>query len=241
MLQQVKEKMGGLHMHYATADVAPDARRAIDDAHRLASTRSFHVCEICGRPGRLNNFSGLWKVVCSEHADGELGTGVPFDGPFDAHNSYSPEEDPFVAARPTVAEFEAAPIIQGWLIEEQAEGGHPWLYGWFFGHPDIGEGEHGHTPPLVQMDEMMPPRWVRTDSQLYRLGICYPPAEREIRYWAQKLARRPVTYGEPPGGDNDIEAMLIFLRSTGRLRSMKIDRMELAYREEKESDARSGA
>ncbi|MBW0366654.1 hypothetical protein [Ensifer adhaerens] len=234
-LQQVREKMGGLQMHYEIADIAPAARRAIDDAHRQASARSFHVCEICGRRGRLNNFSGLWKVVCTEHADGKLGKGVPFVGPFDVQDSYSPEADPFVAARPTAAEFDAAPIIDGWLVEEQGEcGSRPWLYGWFFGKPDIGDGEHGHTSPIVQMDDMVPPRWVRTDNWLYRLGIHYLPAEREIRYWAQKLRRRPLAYGEPPGGSNGIEAMLIFLRSTGRLKSMKIDRMEQAYREEEQ-------
>jgi|GEM_PF-1063215 len=234
-LQEVKEKMGGLQMHYETADVAPAARREIDDAYRLASARSFHVCEICGRRGRLNNFSGLWKVVCTEHAHGELGEGVPFEGPRDADDSYSPEADPFVAARPTAAEVDVAPVIDGWVIEEEAEGGlRPWLYGWFFGDLDVGDGEHGHTSPMVQMDEMMPPRWVRTDSRLYRLGIHYPPAEREIRYWAQKLCRRAVAYGDPPGGSDDIEAMLIFLRSTGRLKSIKIDRMEQAERAEQE-------
>ncbi len=61
--------MGCLHMHYATADVATDARRAIDDAHRLATSRSFHICEICGRRGRLNDFRGLWKVVRTERAN----------------------------------------------------------------------------------------------------------------------------------------------------------------------------
>ncbi|WP_197423530.1 hypothetical protein [Sinorhizobium sp. Sb3] len=61
-----------------------------------------------------------------------------------------------------------------------------------------------------------------------------PPAERELRYWAHKLARRPVPYGEPPGGSDDIEAMLIFLRSNGRLQSTKIDRLEQAYWEDQE-------
>ncbi|MDK1376831.1 MULTISPECIES: hypothetical protein [unclassified Sinorhizobium] len=234
-LQRVKEKMGGLTIHYAVADVAPDARRAIDDAYRLATARSFHICESCGRRGRLNNFNGLWKVACSEHADGELGKGVPFEGPSNPDDPYSPEADPFVAVRPTVTEFNAAPIIEGWLIEDQSESGpRSWLFGWFFGQPDISDGEHGHTSPIVQMDEMVPPRWVRTDNRLYRLGIYYPPSEREIRYWVQKLARRPVVHGEPPGGSDDIEAMLIFLRSTGRLRPTKIDRMEQAYRAEQE-------
>lgn len=236
MIQQVKEKMGCLHIHYTTSDVAPDASRAIADAHRLASARSFHICEICGRRGRLSNFGGLWKVVCSEHADGKLGKGVvPFVGPLDADDSYSPEADSFVAARPTAAEFDAAPIIDGWVVEEQGESGsRPWLYGWFFGKPDIGDGEHGHTSPIVQMDDMVPPRWVRTGGRLYRLGMYYPPAEREIRYWVQKLSRRPVAYGAPPGGSDDIEAMLTFLRSSGRVRSMKVDRMEQSYRAEQE-------
>ncbi|MBD9639026.1 hypothetical protein IB277_22335 [Ensifer sp. ENS07] len=232
-LQQVGEKMGGLRVRYDTAGVAPDARLAIDDACRLALARSYHICEVCGRRGRLTNFGGLWKVVCSEHADGELGQGLPFEGPLNAHDPYFPEADPFVAGRPTVTEFDSAPLIEGWLIEEESEGGpRLWLYGWFFGEPHTSDGEHGHTSPIVQMDEMVPPRWVRTDSRLYRLGIYYPPAEREIRYWAQKLSRGPVPYGEPPGGSDDIEAMLTFLRSSGRLRSTKIDRMEQAYREE---------
>ena len=232
---QVKEKVGGLRIRYAIVDVAPHARRAIDDAHGLASARSFHICEICGRRGQLNNFGGSWKVVCTEHADGESGKGVPVEGPLNVHDPYSPDADPFVAGRPTVAEFDAAPIIEGWLLEEQSEGGpRPWLYGWFFGQPDTSDGDHGHTSPIVQLDDMVPPRWVRTDSRLYRLGHYYPPAEREIRYWVQKNVRRPVAYGEPPGGGNDVEAMLIFLRSTGRLRSTKIDRMEEAYRAEQE-------
>lgn len=224
----VKEKMGGLHIRYHTADVTLDALRALDDAQRLASARSFHICEICGRRGQLNNFNGLWKVVCSEHSNGELGKGVPFEILLD--DTYTPETDPFVAVRPTVAEFDAAPIIEGWLIEGQAEGGpRAWLYGWFFGHPDIGDGEHGHTSPIVQVDDMVSPRWVRTENRLYRLGVYYPPAEREIRYWVQK-ARGRVARGEPPGGGHDVKGMLIYLRSTGRLRSTKIDRMEQAYR-----------
>ncbi len=231
-LLQVREKMGGLRIHYATAEVESDVRRAIADACRQASARSFHICEVCGRRGRLHSFHGLWKVVCSEHTDGELGKGVPFEGPFNAHDPYSPEADPFVLARPTVAEFDAAPIIEAWLIEEQGEGGpRSWLCGWFFGQPDIGDGEHGHTPPIVQMDEMVPQRWVRTEGRLYRLGRFYAPAEREIRYWTQKT-RGTVAHGEPPGGSDDIEAMLMFLRLTSRLRSTKIDRMELAYRVE---------
>ncbi|MCY1746161.1 hypothetical protein [Ensifer sp. SL37] len=230
---EVMEKKGVLHMHYAIAQIAPDARRAIDDASRLAAARSFHICEVCGRRGRLHTFGGLPKVVCSEHADGELGKGVPFEDPLNAPDPYFPDVDPFIAARPTVTEFDAAPIIEGWLIEEDSEGGRrPWLYGWFFSEPVTRDGEHGHTSPIVQMDDMVPPRWVRTDTRLYRLGMCYPPAEREIRYWAQKLSRRPVPYGEPPGGSDDIEAMLAFLRSSGRLRSTKIDRLEQAYREE---------
>ncbi|MBY3314670.1 hypothetical protein [Rhizobium laguerreae] len=132
---------------------------------------------------------------------------------------------------PTTAELDAAPWLEGWAMADE---GHPWMHGWFFGHPEIEDGTHGHTSSVLQVDEAQPPRWVRTESRLYRLGVFYPPAEREIRYWTQKHSGRPVGRGDVPGGSDDIETMLAFLRSTGRIREAKVDRMEQAYREERE-------
>ncbi len=70
---------------------------------------------------------------------------------------------------------------------EAPKDSRPWLYGWFFGHPDVSDGKHGHTGAIVALDPSLPPVWVQTEGRLYRLGTTYPPAQREIRYWAQKL------------------------------------------------------
>lgn len=135
---------------------------------------------------------------------------------------------------PTEVELATAPIVEGWLHERPTDN-RPWLYGWFFGHPDIEDGDHGHTSPIVEMDKATPPRWVRTDNRLYRLGVSYPPAEREICYWAQKLRRRRMLpLGDAPGGGNDIEAMIAFIRAAKPFREAKLARMEQAYREEQE-------
>ncbi|SEI18545.1 hypothetical protein SAMN05216228_104026 [Rhizobium tibeticum] len=138
---------------------------------------------------------------------------------------------------PTEAELEAAPILEGWVLESPSDS-RPWLYGWFFGHPEIDDGDHGHTAPVLDMDRGSPARWARTESRLYRLGLSYPPAEREIRYWAQKLRRRRhLPLGDAPGGGNDIDAMIAFIREEKPFREQKLTRMEHAYREEQEQMA----
>jgi hypothetical protein len=132
----------------------------------------------------------------------------------------------------------SAPLLEGWAPAD----GHSWMHGWFFDHPEIEDGTHGHTSPVLEMDGGTLPRWMRTESRMYRLGRFYLPAEREVRYWAQKHSGQPVVRGGVPGGSDDIDGMLAFLRSTGRIRGSKIDRLEQAYRIERDrlsSDAAS--
>lgn len=136
-----------------------------------------------------------------------------------------------VSEVPTETDLAAAPLLRGWVLESPSYS-RPWLYGWFFGHPEIDEGDHSHTSPVLHMDTGTPARWARTDSRLYRLGETYPPAEREIRYWAQKLRRRHLPLGEAPGGGNDIDAMIAFIREEKPLREQKLTRMEHGYRAE---------
>ncbi len=147
-------------------------------------------------------------------------------------------DEPFKGDSATPHSFEdelsAAPLLQGWVL---ADNGHGWMHGWFFGHPDIEEGSHGNTSVVVALDAATPPRWARTESRLYRLGVSYPPAEREIRYWAQKHSGLPAIAGRPIGGSDDIESMLAYLRSTGRIRAAKIDRLEGAYADERHRTA----
>jgi hypothetical protein len=142
----------------------------------------------------------------------------------DASSNQRSHEDPIQE------ELSSAPLLEGWAL---ADDGH-WMHGWFFGHPEIEDGTHGHTSAIMEFDVAIPPRWAKTESRLYRLGVFYPPAEREIRYWTQKHAGLPVVSGVAPGGGDDIEVMIAILRSTGRIRGSKIDRLERAYREERE-------
>lgn len=107
-----------------------------------------------------------------------------------------------------------------------------WIHGWFFAHSEVEDGTHGHTSRMVEIDAGPNPRWARSENRLYRLGTYYPPAEREIRYWAQRHSGKPVAVGEAPGGAN-VENMIVFLRSTGRIRSSKINRVEAAYHDER--------
>ena len=137
-----------------------------------------------------------------------------------------------VTLAPNDEELAAAPILEGWVIEYPKDS-RPWLYAWFFGHPEISDGEHGHTGSIVALDGTVPPLWVQTDGRLFRLGIWYSPAEREIRYWAQKLRRRQsLPLGGAPGGGNDIDQLISFIRDGKIVGAGKLDRMEQAYRDE---------
>ncbi|MGO7788367.1 hypothetical protein ACC703_12910 [Rhizobium ruizarguesonis] len=232
-LVQVKEKFGALQVYYALRKVDPETERAVSDARDVAFKRSLHVCEVCGKRGRVNYFDGLYKTVCQEHANSEFGIGMPVETADDviSDHEYDASSDPFVTIRPTAEEFHTAPLLVGWAL---ADDELPWIHAWFFDHPEITDGTHGHTSPLVKLDDVEPPQWARTETRLYRLGIHYETAEREIRYWTQKHLGVPMTRGSAPGGNADIETMLAFLRSTGRLRRIKVDKLEQAYLKERE-------
>lgn len=228
---QVKEKMGALQIYATLSNVGRETESAVSHARRLAFQRSLHICEVCGKRGRLTYFEGMYKTVCEDHANIQWGVGVPVDLHHDTTSDppYDVAVDPFIKIRPTAQEFHAAPFLVGWAMADE---GLPWIHAWFFDHPEIEDGTHGHTSPLLALDEMNPPCWARTDSRLYRLGIHYGPAEREIRYWTQKHLGAPVQRGAVPGGDADIETMLEFLRSTGRIRPPTLDRLEQAHHTE---------
>jgi hypothetical protein len=60
---QVKEKFGGLRIYTDVYD---------EEADKLIinlETRSFTICEVCGRDGKLRG--GSWcQTLCEDHADG---------------------------------------------------------------------------------------------------------------------------------------------------------------------------
>ena len=57
---QVKEKFGGLRFYINRGS------DAMHDAINHAEDRSYMVCEICSKPGRLNKYGWL-RVRCEEH------------------------------------------------------------------------------------------------------------------------------------------------------------------------------
>lgn len=60
---QVKEKWGGLRIYTDVIDTGFDSK-IIE-----LETRSFKVCETCGKDGKLRS-DGRYKVFCDEHANG---------------------------------------------------------------------------------------------------------------------------------------------------------------------------
>lgn len=65
--EQIKEKYGGLRCYLSAA--TEEMQRIIDAAER----ESFFTCEICGKPGRRQEYgSAYWiKTVCLEHQQGK--------------------------------------------------------------------------------------------------------------------------------------------------------------------------
>lgn len=57
---QVKEKFGGLRFYYDGGD------EHIHGMVQIAEAMSVHICEVCGKPGKLR--SGGWiRTLCDDH------------------------------------------------------------------------------------------------------------------------------------------------------------------------------
>lgn len=63
---QVKEKLGELRIHVRNIPVTQAT--AVHAAITRAEERSVHICETCGRAGRLRqSHAGYWRTACDEH------------------------------------------------------------------------------------------------------------------------------------------------------------------------------
>ena len=65
-VDQVKEKFGGLRFYFGGLN-AIDWER-IEPIVNKAESESYHVCEQCGEPGKLRNFSWI-QTLCHKHAE----------------------------------------------------------------------------------------------------------------------------------------------------------------------------
>jgi hypothetical protein len=63
ILQQVKEKFGGLR-YYAHSHV-PDP--GFQQAINVAEAASFHICEVCGEEGECKATDNWLKTLCETH------------------------------------------------------------------------------------------------------------------------------------------------------------------------------
>jgi len=65
IIEQVKEKFGGLRVYYR-ADVPENLYDKIDSLISFYEKKSYTICEVCGKPGKLYS-KGWWQTVCPEH------------------------------------------------------------------------------------------------------------------------------------------------------------------------------
>lgn len=73
-IHQVKEKFGTLRLYYTLPKTVSEYDRIqVFDMVRQAERESAVTCEVCGKPGKLNN-GGWVQTLCDEHkADYENG------------------------------------------------------------------------------------------------------------------------------------------------------------------------
>ncbi|MBA9034316.1 hypothetical protein [Rhizobium leguminosarum] len=75
-VKQIKEKLGDLRVYVRprresyriTKALAADLAAISDSLTR----KSLKTCELCGDPGELGNFDGLYQTLCQRHADQRL-------------------------------------------------------------------------------------------------------------------------------------------------------------------------
>ena len=71
--EQVKEKFGGLRFYYGgrvrTKKVADEIRHLVNEAEE----KSFHLCEECGKKGKIRNDIGWYRTLCIQHHKKALG------------------------------------------------------------------------------------------------------------------------------------------------------------------------
>lgn len=71
VIDQVKEKLGGLRLYWSGGLDSKTAAK-VEEAIDLAEARADCTCERCGAEGRLRNSNGWLATACDDHAEGSL-------------------------------------------------------------------------------------------------------------------------------------------------------------------------
>ena len=61
---QVKEKLGGLRFYVES--ISGPVKKALQLIDK-AELESYNICDVCGVPGELREFSGRCKTLCTKH------------------------------------------------------------------------------------------------------------------------------------------------------------------------------
>jgi hypothetical protein len=64
ILDQVKEKFGTLRIYYTDNSICPDYVSGVID---FAEHMSVHICEECGKPGKIRGDLSWLKTLCEDH------------------------------------------------------------------------------------------------------------------------------------------------------------------------------
>jgi hypothetical protein len=64
VLDQVKEKFGTLRIYYTDYSNDPDYVSGVID---FAESMSVHICEECGKPGKIRSDLSWMKTLCEDH------------------------------------------------------------------------------------------------------------------------------------------------------------------------------
>ncbi|MEY9198411.1 hypothetical protein ABIA16_003527 [Sinorhizobium fredii] len=72
-VKQIKEKFGGLRIYVRPKNMSAHFPKALATdllaIRDQAESRSMKTCELCGDPGKLDNFGGYYQTLCTRHAD----------------------------------------------------------------------------------------------------------------------------------------------------------------------------
>lgn len=73
VIKQIKEKFGGLRIYVRPKNASAHFPKMLAAAMLTicdqAESRSMQTCELCGDPGKLDNFGGYYQTLCTRHAD----------------------------------------------------------------------------------------------------------------------------------------------------------------------------
>ena len=65
--EQVKEKFGGLRFYYGGKVRTKEAADKIRELVNKAEAKSFHICQECGKKGKMRNDAGWYVTLCERH------------------------------------------------------------------------------------------------------------------------------------------------------------------------------